>query len=162
QDDVAPVPFREIEAVTQTELGVRISKAFRRFDPTPIAAASLGQVHRAVLRDGREVAVKVQRPGVRLQVADDLEVLAAVAELVERYSETAAQYEAIALVEQLRKSLLRELDYRTEAENMTVLGRNLARFRRLVVPEPVPDYTTSRVLTMQYVSGTKITALSPV
>src|SRR5262245_6228092 len=76
QDDVAPVPFREIEAVVQAELGVRISKAFRRFDPTPIAAASLGQVHRAVLRDGREVAVKVQRPGVRLQVADDLEVLA--------------------------------------------------------------------------------------
>src|SRR5262249_24584218 len=65
-------------------------------------------------------------------------------------------------VEQLRKSLLRELDYRTEAENMTVLGQNLARFRRLVVPEPVPDYTTSRVLTMQYVNGTKITALSPV
>src|SRR5262249_19517160 len=129
QDDVAPVSFHEIEAVVQAELGVRISKGFRRFDPTPIAAASLGQVHRAVLRDGREVAVKVQRPGVRLRVADDLEVLAAVAELVERYSATAAHYEAVALVEQLRKSLLRELDYRAEAENMTVLGRNLARFR---------------------------------
>ncbi len=162
QDDVAPVPFAEIEATVRAELDVRMSKAFRRFDTAPIAAASLGQVHHAVLRDGREVAVKVQRPGVRLQVADDLEILRAVAELVERYSETAARYEAVGLVEQLRRSLLRELDYRTEAENMTVLGRNLARFPRLVVPQPVPDYTTSRLLTMDYVSGAKITALSPV
>jgi len=162
QDNVAPVPFAAIEATVRAELGVRLSKAFRGFDRNPVAAASLGQVHHAVLRDGRSVAVKVQRPGVRLQVADDLQVLAGVAELVERYSETGARYEAVALVEQLRRSLLRELDYRVEAENMTVLGRNLERFRRLVVPQPIPDYTTSRLLTMDYVSGTKITALSPV
>jgi ubiquinone biosynthesis protein len=161
QDDVAPIPFAEIEATVRSELGVRLTKAFREFDTTPLAAASLGQVHRAILRDGRMVAVKVQRPGIRQQVADDLEVLEAVAELVERYSETGARYEAVTLVEQLRRSLLRELDYRLEAENMTILGRNLARFPRLVVPQPVADYTTSRVLTMDYVSGTKITALSP-
>lgn len=161
QDDVAPVPFAEIETTVRAELGVRLSKAFKIFDAQPTAAASLGQVHRAVLRDGRTVAVKVQRPGVRLQVADDLEVLRGVAELFERYSETGTRYEAVALVEQLRRSLLRELDYRVEAENMTVLGRNLVRFHRLIVPQPVPDYTTSRLLTMDYVTGTKITALSP-
>ena len=161
QDNVQPFAFAEVEATVRAELGVRLAKAFSEFDRTPLAAASLGQVHRAVLRDGRTVAVKVQRPGIRGQVADDLEVLEAVAELVERYSETGARYEAVALVEQLRRSLLRELDYRLEAENMTILGRNLERFPRLVVPAPVPDYTTSRVLTMDYVSGTKITALSP-
>jgi predicted unusual protein kinase regulating ubiquinone biosynthesis (AarF/ABC1/UbiB family) len=162
QDAVAPVPFGEIATILRAELGVRLTKAFGELDPTPLAAASLGQVHRAVLRDGRAVAVKVQRPRIRQQVADDLEVLEAVAALVERYSEAGSRYEAKTLVEQLRRSLLRELDYRLEAENMMVLGRNLARFERLVVPRPVADYTTSRVLTMDYVSGTKITAISPV
>jgi ubiquinone biosynthesis protein len=162
QDRVAPVAFAEIEAVVRDELGVRLSKAFVEFDAHPLAAASLAQVHRAVLRDGRVVAVKVQRPGVRLQVADDLEVLEAVADLLERYSEVGARYDARRLVEEFRKSLLRELDYRVEAENLTVLGQNLARFPRLVVPQPVPDYTTSRVLTMDYVAGTKIPDLSPV
>jgi ubiquinone biosynthesis protein len=161
QDNVTPFPFAEVEATVRAELGVRLTKAFREFDHTPLAAASLGQVHRAVLRDGQVVAVKVQRPGIRQEVADDLEALESVAELVERYSETGARYEATALVEQLRRSLLRELDYRVEAENMTILGRNLAPFPRLVVPQPVPDYTTSRVLTMEYVSGVKVTAVSP-
>jgi ubiquinone biosynthesis protein len=161
QDDLAPVPFADVETTVRDELGVRLSKAFLEFDTTPLAAASLAQVHRAVLRDGRVVAVKVQRPGVRLSVADDLEVLEAVADLLERYSETGQRYDVRLLVEEFRKSLLRELDYRIEAENLAVLGRNLARFPRLVVPEPIADYTTSRVLTMGYVSGTKITQLSP-
>jgi predicted unusual protein kinase regulating ubiquinone biosynthesis (AarF/ABC1/UbiB family) len=161
QDDLAPVPFADVEATIRDELGVRISKAFLEFDATPLAAASLAQVHRAVLRDGRVVAVKVQRPGVRLSVADDLEVLEAVADLLERYSETGQRYDVRLLVEEFRKSLLRELDYRIEAENLTVLGRNLARFPRIAVPAPVADYTTSRVLTMGYVAGTKITRLSP-
>ena len=162
QDRVTPVPFGEIEATVRTELGVRLSKAFLEFDHTPVAAASLAQVHRAVLRDGRVVAVKVQRPGVRVQVADDLEVLEAVADIVERYSEVGARYDVVTLVEEFRKTILRELDYRVEAENLTVLARNLARFPRLAVPEAIADYTTSRVLTMDYVAGTKITDLSPV
>jgi ubiquinone biosynthesis protein len=162
QDDLAPFPFSDVEATLRDELGVRLSKAFLEFDRTPLAAASLAQVHRAVLRDGHVVAVKVQRPGVRLQVADDLEVLEAVADMLEKYSETGARYDVRLLVEEFRKSLLRELDYRVEAENLTVLGHNLARFPRLVVPQPVADYTTSRVLTMDYVAGTKITDMSPI
>ncbi|MBM3141202.1 MAG: AarF/ABC1/UbiB kinase family protein, partial [Chloroflexi bacterium] len=162
QDHVTPVAFGEVEIVVRDELGVRLSKAFLEFDATPLAAASLAQVHRAVLRDGRAVAVKVQRPGVRRQVADDLEVLEAVADLLERYSESAKRYDICRLVDEFRKSLLRELDYRVEAENLTVLGRALERFPRLVVPAPIADYTTSRVLTMDYVAGTKITDLSPV
>ncbi|HYE92743.1 MAG TPA: AarF/UbiB family protein [Terriglobales bacterium] len=162
QDDVTPVSFGEVETVVRDELGVRLSKAFLEFDAAPIAAASLAQVHRAVLRDGRVVAVKVQRPGVRRQVADDLEVLEAVADLLESYSDSAKRYDVCRLVDEFRKSLLRELDYRVEAENLTVLGRALERFPRLVVPAPIADYTTSRVLTMDYVGGTKITDLSPV
>jgi predicted unusual protein kinase regulating ubiquinone biosynthesis (AarF/ABC1/UbiB family) len=162
QDSVGPIPFGEAEKTLCEELGVRISKAFKEFDPTPLAAASLGQVHRAVLRDGRAVAVKVQRPGVRLQAADDLDVLESVAALAERLSATAARYEAGRLVREFRATLLRELDYRIEAENLRTLGRNMQRFPRVFVPQPVADYSTSRVLTMDYVAGTKVTALSPV
>jgi len=162
QDEVAPIPFADVERTLREELGVRLSKAFKHFDHVPLAAASLGQVHRAVLRDGRSVAVKVQRPGVRLQAADDLEVLEHVAGLAERVSATAARYEITRLVREFRATLLRELDYRIEAENLRTLGRNLADFTRIVVPQPVADYSTSRVVTMDYVAGTKVTALSPV
>src|SRR5216117_2327273 len=88
QDEVAPVPFVDIEKTLREELGVRLSHAFKKLDRTPLA-----QVHRAVLRDGRTVAVKVQRPGIRLQAADDLEVLESVASMAERVSATAARYE---------------------------------------------------------------------
>ena len=161
QDSVGPIPFADVEKTLHEELGARTSKAFRELDPAPLAAASLAQVHRAVLRDGRAVAVKVQRPGVRLQAADDLEVLESVAALAERVSTTAARYEAGRLVREFRATLLRELDYRIEAENLRILGRNLEAFKRMFVPQPVADYSTSRVLTMDYVAGTKVTALSP-
>jgi ubiquinone biosynthesis protein len=162
QDRVAPFPFEEVESVITAELGIRIGKAFREFDPSPLAAASLGQVHRAELRDGRRVAVKVQRPGMRAEVVDDLEVLDTIARWLETYSEAAARYELRAIVEQFGKTILRELDYRAEAQNLALLRRNLAAFTRLSVPAPIADYTTGRVLTMEYVTGTKITALSPV
>ena len=160
QDGVAPVPFADIEKTLREELDVRPSQAFKELDPTPLAAASLAQVHRAVLRDGRTVAVKVQRPGIRLQAADDLEVLESVASLAERVSATAARYEIGRLVHEFRATLLRELDYRIEAENLRALARNLSGFDRVFVPQPIADYSTSRVLTMEYVVGTKVTALS--
>ena len=160
QDEVAPVPFVDIEKTLREELGVRLSHAFKKLDRTPLAAASLAQVHRAVLRDGRTVAVKVQRPGIRLQAADDLEVLESVASMAERVSATAARYEVGRLVREFRATLLRELDYRIEAENLRALSRNLSGFERVFVPQPVAEYSTSRVLTMDYVAGTKVTALS--
>jgi ubiquinone biosynthesis protein len=162
QDDVGPIPFSDVEKTLHEELGVRLSKAFKTFDTAPLAAASLAQVHRAVLRDGRTVAVKVQRPGVRLQAADDLEVLESIASLAEHVSATAARYEVGRLVHDFRATLLRELDYRIEAENLKALGRNMRRFERIFVPQPVADYSTSRVLTMDFVTGTKVTSLSPV
>jgi ubiquinone biosynthesis protein len=161
QDDVEPFAFEEVEAIVAEELGVRLSKAFQRFDRAPIAAASLGQVHRAALRDGREVAVKVQRPGIRKRIADDLDSLEELADFLDRRTEVGRRYEFGPLLEQFRKSLIRELDYRQEAGHLEKLRANLAEFGRLVVPRPVEDYTTSRVLTMEYVSGRKITDLSP-
>src|SRR5439155_16791073 len=88
QDEIEPFSFADVERIVSDELGVRLSKAFSRFDATPIAAASLGQVHRAALRDGREVAVKVQRPNVRAQVLQDMATLDEVADFFDHHTET--------------------------------------------------------------------------
>jgi predicted unusual protein kinase regulating ubiquinone biosynthesis (AarF/ABC1/UbiB family) len=161
QDDVEPFPFEDVERIVAAELGVRVSKAFSRLDETPLAAASLGQVHRAALRDGREVAVKVQRPGVREQVLRDMETLDEVAGFLDHHTEAGRRVGLRRMTTELRESLLRELDYRLEARNMTVIGANLVRFRRIVVPQPVAGYSSERVLTMDFISGQKITAASP-
>jgi predicted unusual protein kinase regulating ubiquinone biosynthesis (AarF/ABC1/UbiB family) len=161
QDAVEPFPYEDAERIVAEELGVRLSKAFSRFDRTPIAAASLGQVHRAALRDGREVAVKVQRPNVREQVLRDMDSMQELADFLDRHSDQARRVGLRRMVDELRQSLLRELDYQLEAQNMVAIGRNLARFRRIAVPQPIADYSGTRVLTMDYISGQKITAVSP-
>ena len=162
QDDVEPFDAEEVQEIIADELHVRISKAFRDFDPEPMAAASLGQVHRAVLRDGRPVAVKVQRPDIRERVREDLETLEEIADFADKHTEAGRKYALADVLAQFRKTLLRELDYRQEAQNLKTLGRNLREYDRIFVPQPIDDYTTSRVLTMEYVRGRKVTDVSPV
>lgn len=162
QDDVEPFPYEDVERIVQEEIGVRLSKAFEQFDAQPIAAASLGQVHRAVLRGGRQVAVKVQRPGIRERVIKDLDALDEVAGVFDRFSRGASHVDAQPLLEEFRKTLMAELDYREEARNLASLATQLEGFERIIVPLPVDDYTTARVLTMDYVPGVKITAVSRV
>jgi predicted unusual protein kinase regulating ubiquinone biosynthesis (AarF/ABC1/UbiB family) len=162
QDRVDPFLFADAERIVQEELGVRLSKAYQSFDPTPIAAASLGQVHRATLRDGRQVAVKVQRPGARERVASDLEAFADVADFLDRHTQAGRQVSLAGVVEEFRRTILEELDYRREAQNLDTLRANLAQFRRIVIPAPIHDYSGARVLTMEYVAGRKITSLNPI
>lgn len=160
QDDVAAFSFEQVRQTIEDELGVRLSKAFSRLDELPSAAASLGQVHRAALRDGRQVAVKVQRPGIVEQIHVDLEALGELAAFLDKHSEAGRRYNAAGIIAEFSETLLAELDYRREANNLRLIGRNLAEFPAIVVPLPVDGYTTARVLTMDYVSGTKVTALS--
>jgi ubiquinone biosynthesis protein len=161
QDDVAPFPAEQVEEIVADELGVRVSKAFARWDPDPIAAASLAQVHKAALRDGRAVAVKVQRPGIRRQIVADMEALESVADLVDTRTETGRHYQFSAFLAEFRRSLMRELDFQHEARNLERLGRDLEEFDRLVVPQPVMDYTTGKVLTMDFVDARKVTDVGP-
>ncbi len=161
QDSVGPFSFGEVEEIVCTELGVRISKAFTRFDSVPMAAASLGQVHRARMRDGREVVVKVQRPNIRERIVEDLEAMDEIAQFLDRHTEAGRRYEFQPMLLEFRKSLLRELDYRQEARNLITFSENLHEFENIIVPLPIEDYTTSRVLTMDYIKGKKITSLTP-
>jgi ubiquinone biosynthesis protein len=161
QDRVEPFDGEEAERIVAGELGVRVSKAFSAFDRVPMAAASLAQVHHAVLRDGREVAVKVQRPGVRERIVEDLDAIEDVVGFMDRHTKTGRRYEPARVLEELRRTLINELDYRREARNMATLATNLEEFELLLVPRPVEDLSSGRVLTMEYVRGSKITSLSP-
>ena len=161
QDDVGPFPGEEAERIVSEELGVRVSKAFESFDRTPLAAASLGQVHRATLRDGRTVAVKVQRPGIREQIVQDLDAIGEVVEWMDKHTKGGRKYEPARVLKEFRRTLMSELDYRREARNMATLDTNLAEFDRVMLPRPVEDYSTGRVLTMEFIRGRKITKLSP-
>ena len=161
QDQIEPFSYEEVERIVSGELGVRISKAFSDFDPTPLAAASLAQVHRASMRDGRDVVVKVQRPDIRDLIVGDLEALGEIAHFLDQHTELGRRYEFDNMLANLRKSLLRELDFTSEANNLHTIRQNLAEFEEIVIPEPIDDFTTTRVLTMEFIPGKKITELNP-
>ena len=161
QDRVEPVPFEIVERTVEEELGVRISKAFLTFDAAPLASASLGQVHAAALRDGRLVAVKVQRPGIRDRIREDIEALGSVASLLDKHTDWGRRYHLEGMIREFGGSLARELDYRAEAANLEQLAGQLAEYDLLYVPQPIHDYTTERVLTMELVRGRKVTDISP-
>ncbi|HYW73585.1 MAG TPA: AarF/UbiB family protein [Pyrinomonadaceae bacterium] len=161
QDQIGPFPYEEVERIVSSELGARLSKLFLDFETQPTAAASLAQVHRATMRDGRAVVVKVLRPGVREVIVEDLEALERVAEFIDAHTEVGKRYEFTNMLADLRQSLLNELDFKREAANLHKLRHSLIEFEDIIVPEPVDDYTTSRVLTMAYVPGRKITEVSP-
>jgi predicted unusual protein kinase regulating ubiquinone biosynthesis (AarF/ABC1/UbiB family) len=161
QDRIEPFPYEEVDRIVSGELGVRISKAFADFDREPLAAASLAQVHLAHMRDGRAVVVKVQRPNIREQIVEDLEALGEIAAFLDAHTELGKRYDFSNMLQSLRASLLREMDFKLEANNLITFRENLREFERIVIPDPVEAYCTSRVLTMEYIPGKKITELSP-
>lgn len=161
QDNLEPFSFEEVQEIVQNELGVRISKAFESFDETPIGSASLGQVHLAKLRNGKTVVVKVQRPGIRNQVINELEALEKLSSFLEKNSAQARRYNLHKVFLQFKSTLLRELNYLKEAQNMYILHENLKEFEDIIVPTSIPDYSTDKVLTMEFIEGKNITKISP-
>jgi predicted unusual protein kinase regulating ubiquinone biosynthesis (AarF/ABC1/UbiB family) len=161
QDKVKPFPYREVEFIVQNELGTKISKAFSYFNPEPLAAASLGQVHQAALHDGRPVVVKVQRPNIQKQIQEDFAAMEELAKTLHRHTKFGQRYQLLKILEEFENTIAHELDYRREAANLEAVAKNLREFPRIRVPLPIEDYTTHRILTMEYIEGTKITELSP-
>jgi predicted unusual protein kinase regulating ubiquinone biosynthesis (AarF/ABC1/UbiB family) len=153
QDTIQPVPADRIIQIVQAELHTPIDELFQSFDHQPLATASMAQVHRAVLRDGSEVAVKVQRPGVRQRIEIDLEVLREIAQFAARYTAAGARYGLVPMVHELEMSLNQELDFRLEAENTRRIGRQIAGFSKLCTPMVYLEYTSPRVLTLSFMRG---------
>lgn len=162
QDDVEPVPFPEVRETLERDLKVRISKAFASFEERPLASASIGQAHRARMADGREVVVKVQRPHIRAAILADLEALQQIAEYAEARTELGRRYRFTGIVDQFRRTLMDELDYLLEAQNLRHLGQSLEEFQSLVVPMPIESFCSPKVLTMEWIDGVKITEISGV
>ncbi|WP_206831566.1 ABC1 kinase family protein [Alicyclobacillus fructus] len=156
QDDVPPVAFSEVKKIVEDELGQPLYEIFRAFDEEPVGSASIGQVHRAELQNGDEVAVKVQRPDIRRKIEVDLDILMDLARLAERHFEWAAYYELTGVVEEFRHTLLNELNYTVEAHNADRLRRVHEGDPGVRIPEIYWEYTTPRVLTMEYVRGIKL------
>jgi ubiquinone biosynthesis protein len=161
QDEVPAISFGEVTSVIESELGARMSKLFESFEEEPLGTASLGQVHGAVLRGGRDVVVKVQRPNIRQLLADDLEFFHELAGFLTKHTEAGGRVDLPGVITQLERALLDELDYRIEARNAATFRRALAEFPRLLVPKVIEGYTTERVLTTERVRGLKIDDVSP-
>jgi ubiquinone biosynthesis protein len=155
QDDIPPFSLEEVNTIFQEELGRAPEEIFHYFDTEPLAAASIGQVHRARLDSGAEVVVKVQRPGIENIIAVDLEILAHIADLMEQYLEEVQGHRPSAIVHEFARSLSREIDFSIELANIQRFSRQFEGNPAIHVPLVYPELSTDRVLVMEYVLGIK-------
>ena len=155
QDNVPPFPFSQVRETVEQELGPPLGEIFLQFQESSIAAASIGQVHRAQLRTGEQVVVKVQRPGIRRIIEADLEILFHLATLIERYVKDWEIYSPTRIVDEIDRTLKREINYTIEASYTERFARQFAGKESIYVPRIFRQATTERVLTMEYVDGIK-------
>ncbi|OPL16770.1 MAG: ABC transporter [delta proteobacterium MLS_D] len=159
QDDVVQVPFEDIRSAVEEELGITLEQLFERFDVEPVAAASIGQVHRARLASGDEVIVKVRRPGISSRVEVDLEILHHLASLAEEHVEEAQLFRPVKIAEEFARTLENEIDYTVEASYAERFANQFQDNEAIYVPRIFREYTTSRILVMEYVEGIKASKL---
>lgn len=156
QDDVSPFAMEDVERVVQEELGLTVEQAFLDFDEVPVAAASIGQVHRATLPNDAEVVVKVQRPNAARQIESDLKLMASAARVARERVRQLDFIDTGELVEEFGRSIRLELDYQQEARNAETFRRNFADDERIAVPRVWWRYTTGRLLTLDRLDGTHV------
>src|ERR671925_2367453 len=159
QDAVTPFPYVDVERVVEQELGLSIERLFVEFDPAPVAAASIGQVHRAILPNGRVVAVKVQRPEAPRQIEADLALLYQAARLAKERVRALDFVDVRQVVDEFARSIRHELDYRLEGHNAEQFRRQFAGHPHVLIPRVFWSYTRARVLTLEYLEGRKLSEL---
>lgn len=159
QDAVPPFPARDSRALIESEFGRPIESIFRRFDDIPLATASIAQVHRAELPDGTPVAVKVQRPGIERVIDVDLEIMRHLAALMEKYVEGAGYLNPVGVVEEFERVIRQEIDFHLEAIHLERFAANFSGNRTIRVPRVHKSHSTRRVLTMEYIEGTKLSGI---
>ena len=156
QDRVPPFPFADIRRIIKEETGKSADDWFDRLEAKPLASASIGQVHRAMLKDGEEVAVKVQRPKIRKLVEVDLEIMLHLATLAERHIEELAPHRPLKIVEEFARSIEKEMDYTLEATSMERVARTCLHDDAVYIPKVFREVTTKRVLTTEFIDGIKV------
>jgi ubiquinone biosynthesis protein len=159
QDAVRPFPYADVERMIEEDLRAPLAKLFTEFDPVPVAAASIGQVHLAELPSRRHVAVKVQRPGAARQIERDLAVLYQVARIVKRRVDRLDFIDPVAVVDEFARSIRRELDYRIEARTAEIFRQNFASDARVLIPKVYGTYSSGRVLTLERLEGIQLADL---
>lgn len=159
RDDVRPFAYAEAEAILTEEYGRPPSEAFAAIDPAPVASASISQVHRAVLRDGRAIALKIRRPGIDKVVQADLDILKNLAQVAERRLSFLAPYAPSALAREFERTLRRELDFNVERRTMERCRAQLADDPTAHIPYVVAEYSTARVLAMEFIAGVGVNDL---
>jgi len=162
QDAVPPMDFEQVEQTIEEELHARIGKLFVSFDEKPLGSASLGQVHAAELRDGRSVVVKVQRPNLREQLAEDINFFRDLAIFLSEHTSAGLRIDLVGVVQQVERALADELDYRTEARNAAAFRKALATFPHILIPRVIDAYTTHKVMTTERIKGVKIDSIPPI
>jgi ubiquinone biosynthesis protein len=156
QDQAPPFSYETVQKIIEDELGHPLADLFKEFNEDPLAAASIGQVHYAVLKTGEAVAIKIQRPNMKGTIETDLEILQDLALLAEQRLDWAAHYQIRDIVDELAKSLLEELDYSIEGRNSEKIANQFKNDPGIVIPKVYWEYTTKKVLTMEYVEGIKL------
>jgi len=160
QDEVPAFPYEEVRRILITELGDEPEAFFASFNETPLASASIGQVHRARSTDGEQVAVKVQRPGIKKIIEVDLEIMLHLATLMERHIEEIALHRPVRIVEEFARTLEKEIDYTIEASNMERFARLFLGDPAIYVPQVFRETSTARVITTEFVEGIKISEIA--
>lgn len=156
QDNVGPFPFDEVKATIESELGKKLESVFEAFNEKPLATASIGQVHKARLIGGKEVVVKIQRPGVKDMVYRDLAILSDGVNRADRYLRKQGVLNAMDMVRSFERSMQKELDYRTEARNLERFRNLYKSYKNFVIPASYREYSTEKVMVMEFVGGCKI------
>jgi ubiquinone biosynthesis protein len=159
QDNVRPLPFETVREVVECEFGHVLSETYSFFDPNPLGAASIGQVHAATLITGEEVVVKVQRPEIQGIIEQDIALLDFLAGLLEKYIPESRVFRPRIIVDEFFKTLVYELDYVVECNNMNRIGRNMLSIPDVVIPKVYKDLSTTKVLTLERLKGIRINDL---
>ena len=156
QDDTPPIPFETVKEIIESELDDDMENLFAEFEEKPIGSASIGQVHKAKFHNGTEVAVKVQKPGVEELIDTDLDIMHFFAGRVNQFVRRSRVYNFPAIISEFERSIRMEIDYKYESSNISHLKNDFRNDRTVYVPEVYNRYTTSKVLTMEYINGKKV------
>jgi ubiquinone biosynthesis protein len=162
QDEVPPFPFEAVKGVIESEFGVPVEEVFDQLDEQSLASASIGQVHKALTRDGEPVAVKFQRPDIQKIIEVDLEIMLHLATLAERHIQEFEIHRPVKIVEEFARTLEKEIDYRNEATNMERIARRFLNLPHVYIPAVFREFTTSRVLTTELIEGIKISKIEAI